>query len=251
VHTCQICFSDKAGTQFVHLGGCDHTFCKECMEEVQVGVNAAMKALLIFDWDDTLLCSSAIMTRGCNLPPLGPLEEAAAKLLEQAMRHGDVCIVTNASMDWFRQSSEKFLPRLQPILEQILVISARDAHEGSFPGNPTAWKRCAFQQLYASWQRRNAETDTQLVVLGDSMSEIDAAHSLDPPCLKTLKFKQEPSVTDLMGQQGAAAQELESLLRARQRRVELELVQESAKMSSTSKGWRLSSREHSELVVGH
>lgn len=34
VHTCGICFSEKAGSQFVHMGGCDHPFCSECMTDM-------------------------------------------------------------------------------------------------------------------------------------------------------------------------------------------------------------------------
>jgi len=34
VQECGICFSDKAGTQFVFLGGCSHAFCCECMSQM-------------------------------------------------------------------------------------------------------------------------------------------------------------------------------------------------------------------------
>jgi len=34
VHCCGICFSDKPGSQFTHLGGCEHSFCKECVGEM-------------------------------------------------------------------------------------------------------------------------------------------------------------------------------------------------------------------------
>jgi len=34
VHCCQICFSEKPGLQFVHLGGCAHFFCSDCVTEM-------------------------------------------------------------------------------------------------------------------------------------------------------------------------------------------------------------------------
>mmetsp|Transcript_6708 Transcript_6708/g.18408 ORF Transcript_6708/g.18408 Transcript_6708/m.18408 type:complete len:695 (-) Transcript_6708:128-2212(-) len=34
VHQCGVCFAEKAGSQFVHLDGCVHSFCSECMAEM-------------------------------------------------------------------------------------------------------------------------------------------------------------------------------------------------------------------------
>mmetsp|Transcript_80244 Transcript_80244/g.227229 ORF Transcript_80244/g.227229 Transcript_80244/m.227229 type:complete len:680 (-) Transcript_80244:79-2118(-) len=33
-HRCDVCFSEKPGTDFVQLGGCGHAFCKECIGEM-------------------------------------------------------------------------------------------------------------------------------------------------------------------------------------------------------------------------
>jgi hypothetical protein len=216
--------------------------CSEALEKVDVAYTAS-KAMLIFDWDDTLMCSSAIESIDGSSPALQELERAAEALLQQAMRHGEVCIVTNASMMWVWQSAKKFLPRLVPILNRITVVSARDEHSPNHPGNPTEWKRCAFEQLYTSWQRQHAESETQLVVLGDSMTEINAAHRISgPSCLKTLKFKEDPSVTDLLGELHSAAQELDGIIQARDSKT-MSLVRESNKMPTCSKGWRLTSKE--------
>mmetsp|Transcript_16751 Transcript_16751/g.36004 ORF Transcript_16751/g.36004 Transcript_16751/m.36004 type:complete len:417 (-) Transcript_16751:377-1627(-) len=174
--------------------------------------------LFIFDWDDTLLCSSALRSSSPSPPPevLADIAGAAEALLLTALSLGETIIITNGTESWVNDSASRFLPGLVKSLAGIQSISARARHEQYFPEDPFAWKRQAFQELLSdrhaemsSPARRRAGsdvgTDTNLIVVGDSWYEIEAARStlglsVGPMTVKTLKLKEAPSAQELLGQ---------------------------------------------------
>lgn len=89
------------------------------------------------------------------------------------------------------------------------------------------WKHNAFRDLLAKRQRGlNKVVGVNLVVLGDSTYEMEAAQSATDEIrgasfVKTVKFKDSPSVAELLGQQ---------------RRVNQDLINIVAEGASTSKG---------------
>lgn len=178
--------------------------------------------LIIFDWDDTLLCSSAINMAQWDLPQLQQLERAAEAALQAAMKLGDTMIVTNGNATWVQESSRRFLPGLIPTLEQITVISARAHFEESFPCDPFAWKRACFREILETRRRQRPDEASydglNLVVLGDSPAEMEAAHHATKivgglnSLVKTVKFKEKPSVPELLGQLRRIVQELEDVV---------------------------------------
>jgi len=205
------------------------------------------RTLFIFDWDDTLMCTSAIDSQGCKAPHLQQLEQAAMAILAAALQHGDVRIVTNATLSWVHDSARRFFPRLVPMLRHLSLVSARDAHEASLPGMPIEWKRRSFQDVVAEWQRglRGAACGTSLVVIGDSAPEMEAARSLrSVPCVKTLKLKEAPTVLDMVGELRRAAQELDRIVRAGDS-ASMSLAQPARLSRSTTRtcGWRISAGE--------
>lgn len=178
----------------------------------------AVDTLLIWDWDDTLMCSSAINAN--QFPPYqyAQLEALVEQVLVTSMRLGETCIVTNADELWVHESTRRFLPRVMPLLSQMQVTSARRRHEAGFPGDIFAWKRETFREVLAV---RPASAmlagGTNLVVLGDSLAEMEAAHSstaglASPPTVKTVKFKEAPSVEELMEQLRIVSQELDVIV---------------------------------------
>jgi len=172
---------------------------------VEYNPSSASNAVIVFDWDDTLLCSSAIRSHRCCSEDLRELECCVKQTLCTAMRLGETLIVTNGNSTWVRDSARRYMPDLLPILSRMTVVSARAAYESVYPGDPFMWKRAAFEDLLVKADRFPADPGLNLVVLGDQYPEIDAGHHIavlqgTATVLKTVKFKEAPSVTELVGQ---------------------------------------------------
>merc|ERR1711972_1301017 len=121
------------------------------------------------------------------------------------MSLGETLIVTNGNSTWARDSARRYMPDLLPILSRMTVVSARAAYESVYPGDPFMWKRAAFEDLLIKADRFPDDPGLNLVVLGDQYPEIDAGHHIAllqgaSTVLKTVKFKEAPSVTELVGQ---------------------------------------------------
>ncbi|CAE7343324.1 unnamed protein product, partial [Symbiodinium necroappetens] len=194
--------------------------------------------LLIFDWDDTLMCSSAINANEFLPHQYNQLESLVEQVLLAAMRLGETCIVTNADEMWVTESARRYMPRVLPILSRMSVVSARRRFERTWPGDVFAWKREAFRQVLSSWQanalasggmhlsrRLRGPCGSELdvvsgyalpVVLGDSVVEMEAHTSsvglVSPTAVKTVKFKEVPTVEELLEQLTMLNQELASIV---------------------------------------
>lgn len=200
--------------------------------------------LIIFDWDDTLLCSSAINCQHWTQMQLDLLTRTVESTLRTAMQLGEVMIVTNGVDWWVDDSCRRFLPGLLPILGEIKVKSARADYEPIYPGDPFAWKRECFVDIL-----RPRPEATNLVVLGDSLSEIHAARGslscmVESSLVKTVKFKETPTVNELVGQLRRVSQELSTVVNQEQHSsADLErrlLPAQFDHMAGWASGWRLS-----------
>lgn len=175
--------------------------------------------LIIFDWDDTLLCSSAINQAQWNLGQLQQLEEIVEMILQYSMELGETMIVTNGNATWVQDSAHRFLPGLVPLLERIVVMSARAMFEDAYPGDPFSWKRQAFKHIMKCRRAQHPHvTGVNLIVLGDSPAEMEAAHSsakvyTGQSFVKTVKFREAPSVAQLVGELQRVSQELGDIVR--------------------------------------
>ena len=113
------------------------------------------QTVTIFDWDDTLLCTTHLemLQRQHGAIPaavreqLATLETVVASLITQAKVVGKTFIITNASEGWVQHSAAMCMPGLSPLLEDLPIISARAGFEASFPGDSHAWKMHAFMQV--------------------------------------------------------------------------------------------------------
>jgi hypothetical protein len=96
-----------------------------------------------------------------------------------------------------RLSAKTYIPKVVPLLEKCVVISARSSYEKLFPNEPIAWKYHAFQSVITK--------DTERVIsLGDSLVEREAARSVcsvKNKLLKSVKFTPLPSIEILQKQQ--------------------------------------------------
>jgi hypothetical protein len=188
--------------------------------------------VIIFDWDDTLLCTSAINAQEWSQKQLSQLERTVDAVLRAAMLLGEVLIVTNGIESWVEHSASRFLPGLLPLLSRLQVTSARAKYETSHPGDPFMWKRRAFKDLLGQRTGRfdrmcDAEAvdfddniGLNLVVIGDGQAEMEAAQNLGKvlrpnSLIKTVKFKEYPSVAELLGQLRRVVQDLGQIVEER------------------------------------
>ena len=166
-------------------------------------------SIFIFDWDDTLFPTSFLVKEGIIKLDVNKLskeirflfttlENACINILNFAINKGNVYIITNSSINWLTYSSDIYFPKLKTILDKIKIISARDEYGYM---NPANWKQKAFLKVIK-------DIDTKLInniiCLGDSMLELEAAINLasqfNASCLKTIKFKENPNIKDLIRQ---------------------------------------------------
>ena len=165
--------------------------------------------VIIYDWDDTLLCTSFLNSRddAMNITSktvktqLKLLEDAVVRLLTVSINLGNNYIITNAMKGWVEYSSNLWIPGVVPLLEHFTIVSARHEYEQKYPGDYHQWKLQAFLEMTKLF---NIGAVTNLICLGDSNIEIDAAHTLaqcyQNACIKTIKFRDCPNPDELVKQ---------------------------------------------------
>jgi hypothetical protein len=163
------------------------------------------QSLIIFDWDDTLMYTSFLMgrQRARRISPetnshLLRIEKAACILLEKALELGNTFIITNAEKGWVELCVAQHMPSLKKVLKDVRVISARSTYEDECTGS-SEWKNRAFLEL---GKHIDPQTITNLVSVGDSTFEMDAAYALGQQfshsVIKTVKLQECPTPEELM-----------------------------------------------------
>lgn len=171
---------------------------------------------VIFDWDDTLLCTSFLTPYPSMLmdprqiiprdmvEPLETLDKCASSLLKQAkvLSPDMTFIITNAAEGWVQMSSARFMPRTQAELKKgVIIISARTKFEKLFPHDYQEWKIKAFLEAHSLLEK---DAITNLIAIGDNNIEIEAAYHLasqfSNAFIKTIKFREGPSIQELTKQ---------------------------------------------------
>jgi len=165
------------------------------------------QAVLIFDWDDTLICTTWLHSNSSRqaLPSVfnglsAKLAWEAAAVLRQACQLGQTFIITNAEAGWVEGSAGQWLPELLPTMQHINIISARAKHQHWSP-DIHQWKMRAFLDLQLQLDQKAI---TNVVAVGDADYEMDAAHALGKQCtratVKTIRFVASPSPQELLKQ---------------------------------------------------
>jgi hypothetical protein len=164
--------------------------------------------LIIFDWDDTLLCTSFLTPNGVfneeiqftdiEYEKIAKLEFAVLRLLTLALEKGDTYIITNAAPGWVEYSVDRFYPSVKQLLARVTIVSARGDFESQYPGDSRMWKIQAFLKMQ---QQHDPNLVTNLICLGDSFIEMEAAHILaskfQQAYIKTIKFRESPKPEEL------------------------------------------------------
>jgi hypothetical protein len=164
--------------------------------------------LIIFDWDDTLLCTSFLTPNGVfsedtrisekDMEKIKKLEISSEKILKLAIEKGDTYIITNAAPGWVEYSASRFYPGVAKLLKKVTIVSARGEYEKKFPGDSRQWKILAFLEML---KILDSNLVTNLICLGDSIIEMEAAHILaskfSQAYIKTIKFREAPKPEEL------------------------------------------------------
>ena len=164
--------------------------------------------LIFYDWDDTLMCTSyltpsGIFSEDINVPDkdkdkIKNLDLLVHNMLMKSIEKGTVYIITNAAPGWVEYSAKRFYPIAAQCLKDVNIISARGMFEKVYPGDTKMWKAKAFHEVLNDV---NKDLITNLICIGDSIIEIDAAHNVAKMFahvyIKTVKFKENPSPTEL------------------------------------------------------
>lgn len=132
-----------------------------------------------------------------KLKLISNIQQRVFRILEQAISLSDVFIISNASLAWIYYSAELFFPEVyEKLLSKVKLISARDHFMNDFTS--AEWKKKCFSKV-AKYYRKDKLTN--IVVIGDSPLEIEAAEMLfkkfnspSKTYLKTIKFKERPSL---------------------------------------------------------
>jgi len=168
-------------------------------------------SIIIFDWDDTLLCTSHLFPNNIfkdnldiskkDFSKLSKIDEVVYKILTFALENSLVYIITNSAPGWVEMSSQKFFPKSFELLKKLTIVSARGLYESKFPNDAKQWKIQAFIETCC---KLNLNLVTNLICLGDSIIEIEAAHILaskfSNAFIKTVKFKEAPKPEELLKQ---------------------------------------------------
>ena len=85
--------------------------------------------LILFDWDDTLLCTTFLTKNGVydeNLiltdkenKKVAKLEFTVLRLLNLAIEKGNGFIITNAGEGWVEHSADKYYPSVLSVLKKL------------------------------------------------------------------------------------------------------------------------------------
>ena len=166
--------------------------------------------IFIFDWDDTLMCTSYVAPHGIlNLDEFKPADQTNMKTLDQlvstlltkSLNHGKVFIITNAAYGWVEYSAKKLYPMTFNILKKIKIVSARGMCEKKYPGDYRQWKFKAFYETLKS-SNINFYKTANIISFGDSIIELESSHKLKEmfadAYIKTIKFKECPQPMELI-----------------------------------------------------
>ena len=180
--------------------------------------------IFFFDWDDTLLCTSYLIPSGAlnnmalnkkDIDNITNLDCAVSQLLLKTLNLGYVFVITNGAPGWVEMSSVKFYPRTAKILERIKIISARGLCEKKLPGDMRQWKAKAFKLALDSLQIKK-NVPTNIFCFGDSIIELEASYNIKEcfsnAYLKTIKFKENPTYSELENELKIIFLRLDSLL---------------------------------------
>mmetsp|Transcript_55802 Transcript_55802/g.130256 ORF Transcript_55802/g.130256 Transcript_55802/m.130256 type:complete len:425 (-) Transcript_55802:115-1389(-) len=200
-------------------------------------------ALVVFDWDDTLLPTASLVAARRIAPAPGNPGEAAnsgarasgmlsdwdfdsyleacaaaaVQALRKAKEFGRVIIITNSGFGWVHETAARFMPAVLSELEDVPVISARSIFEPLGVMEPYRWKVLCFRRIVDCFEfdPSGKMGPSSLISIGDGWQErvaaIMAAQDVELAGVKCLKFIEQPGVDQLAQELDLCTQVLEGV----------------------------------------
>lgn len=168
-------------------------------------------SIIIFDWDDTLFCTSYLTPHGVfeedtelsdqDLELIAKLEFCVLRLLTLCIEsNSDIYIVTNSEEGWVEYSARRYLPSIYKLLSQVTIISARAKYGVAFPNDSKRWKIESFLAI----RHKYKDVPTNLINIGDSLFDVEAGTVLckqfKEAYLKSVKFRECPTLPEMIKQ---------------------------------------------------
>lgn len=184
-------------------------------------------ALIVFDFDDTLLPTTYLGERIDLQSPdmesltssqqhqLSALDSEIVDLLTRALHLGSVKVVTDGGHGWVEHAAAYFLPRTARFISRydVEVLSARSLHQDRYPDSSSARKAAVFADEIAAVGART------LLSVGDSESEryaaCSAAGTLGWSAIKILKLAQDPDTREVRRQVAKLDRQIEDTVRSK------------------------------------
>ena len=155
------------------------------------------ETIFIFDWDDTLICTSFITLKTQSLSEeekntilnLGNLVSA---FLSHCQEYGKIIILTNSSESWVKNTSVNILGISDLIDKNINIFSTRDKY--SKKGiEQRKWKEMALDEIFNKY----GDKLDNLICASDSEKDINIFKKFMQKNkginISTIKFKRKPS----------------------------------------------------------
>ena len=155
------------------------------------------ETVFIFDWDDTLMCTTFILSKGQILSEedkniINNLGKIVNIFLKECNKYGKIIIMTNSTEKWMKQTSEKYLKIKNNLIRKIKIISTRDkfAKKGI---EAKKWKELALEEILYKY----GDKIENIICGSDSENDIEVFKNISEKYKKinisTIKFKAKPS----------------------------------------------------------
>ena len=168
-----------------------------------------INSIIFLDWDDTLFCTSLLKKFSYDLEinkypkniliQVAFLEIYVINLLEKVIKKGDTYIISNSLQGWVEYCCKTFFPNVLPLLNNVKIFYSKINYMKKHPKCALMWKRECFNEITNTY---NLDLPSNIISIGDSISELEAGRNLEnkfkKSFIKTIKFKKEPSIDDLI-----------------------------------------------------
>jgi hypothetical protein len=212
---CERSFSKKGNKSFIYdkdPNKCRKSYISKLIAKNMwgpIGKEKTHNSIIIFDWDDTLMCTTYLTPGGIFNPKMtisnedfdkiSLIDKYSYEILKKSIEAADTYIVTNAALGWVEFSAKKFFPLTHSLLKKVKIISARKLFEQFYPFDSKMWKMHTFAEFAKIYHK---DLLTNLLVIGDSPSEMEAGIFLKSKfkncLLKTVKFRELPTLNSLL-----------------------------------------------------